>query len=153
MATSRDNPYGSFNFQVSADRFGGDAAAVRAGFQEISGLGMEVTVAEYRTGNFKENHVLKMNGLTKFTDVVLKRGIIGVTDFYDWIKDVSDGSPSARATVRIDLMNEENTDAVLSWTLSGAKPMKYTGATLNAKTGTDVAIEELTLSVEKLEVS
>ena len=53
----------------------------------------------------------------------------------------------------IDLMNEENTDPVLSWTLSGAKPMKYTGATLNAKTGTDVAIEELTLSVEKLEVS
>ena len=153
MATPRDNPYGSFNFQVSADRFGGDAQAVRAGFQEISGLGMEVTVAEYRNGNFKENHVLKMNGLTKTTDVVLKRGMIGVTDFYDWIKAVSDGNPDARATVRIDLMNEENTDSVMSWTLSGAKPMKYTGATLNAKTGTDVAIEELTLSVERLEVA
>jgi hypothetical protein len=30
--------------------------------------------------------------------------------------------------------------------------MKYTGATLNAKTGTDVAIEELVLSCEKLDV-
>src|SRR5262245_26718059 len=99
---------------------------------------MEVWVAEYRKGSLREIHVLKMNGLTKTTDVVLKRGIIGYTDFYDWIKLVSDGAQEARRTVRIDLMNEENTDPVMSWTLSGAKPMKYTGATLNAKTGTDV---------------
>jgi phage tail-like protein len=153
MAVPRDNPYGSFNFQVTVDRFGGDPGAVRAGFQEIGGLGMEVTIAEYRNGNEKENHVRKMNGVYKTTDVTLKRGVIGMTDFFDWIKAVRDGSQAARSTVRIDLMNEENTAAVMTWTLSGAKPMKYTGATLNAKTGTDVSIEELVLSCEKLDVS
>jgi phage tail-like protein len=153
MATPRDNPYGSFNFQVTVDRFGGDPTTVRAGFQEISGLGLEVTVAEYRNGNEKENHVRKLNGIYKASDVTLKRGVIGVTDFYDWIKAVRDGTQDVRSTVRIDLMNEENTDPVFTWTLSGAKPMKYTGATLNAKTGTDVAIEELVLSCEKLDVS
>lgn len=153
MATQRDNPYGNFNFRVTVDRFGGDPRAVRAGFQEISGLGLEVTVAEYRNGNEKENHVRKMNGIYKASDVTLKRGVIGVTDFFDWIRAVRDGDQSARSTVTIELMNEQNTDPVMTWTLSGAKPMKYTGATLNAKGGTDVAIEELVLSCEKLDVS
>lgn len=154
MAIYRDNPYGAFNFQVTVDRFG-DAGSFRAGFQEISGLGLEVTVAEYRNGNEKENHVRKMNGVYKATDVTFKRGVIGTTDFFDWLKAVRDGDPNgdARSTVKIDLMNEANTTVVTTWTLYQAKPMKYTGATLNAKGGTDVAIEELVLSCEKLDVS
>lgn len=153
MAVSRDNPYGNFNFLVTADPFGGDAAAVRAGFQEISGLGMEVTEAEYRNGNEKENHVRKMNGVYKATDVTLKRGIIGVTDFFDWIKQVRDGDQSQRKTVRIDLLDEAHSGVVMTWTLTNAKPKNYKGATLNAKGGTDVAVEELVLSCEKIDVS
>jgi phage tail-like protein len=152
MAVPRDNPYGAFNFRVTVDKFG-DADSVQAGFQEISGLGLEVTIAEYRNGNEKENHVRKMSGIYKASDVTLKRGVIGYTDFFDWIKDVRTGDPNVRRTVKIDLMNEENTAEVLSWTLTNAKPMKYTGATLNAKGGTDVAIEELVLSCEKLDVA
>src|SRR5215210_7222332 len=109
MAVQRDNPYGAFNFQVTVDRFGGDATAVRAGFQEVSGLGLEVTIAEYRNGNEKENHVRKMSGIYKASDVTLKRGVIGVTDFFDWIKAVRDGDQTVRSTVKIDLMNEEHT--------------------------------------------
>ena len=114
---------------------------------------MEVTVAEYRNGNESRNHVRKMNGIYKASDVTLKRGVIGVNDFFTWIKDVRDGVQTDRSTVTIDLRNEENTATVMTWTLTNAKPMKYTGATLNAKGGTDVAIEELVLSCEKLDVS
>ena len=152
MAVPRDNPYGAFNFRVTVDKFG-DADSVQAGFQEISGLGLEVTVAEYRNGNEKENHVRKMSGIYKASDVTLKRGVIGYTDFFDWIKEVRQGDQAVRRTVKIDLMNEENTAEVMTWTLTNAKPMKYTGATLNAKGGTDVAIEELVLSCEKLDVA
>ena len=151
MAVQRDNPYGAFNFRVTADRFGA-ADSVQAGFQEISGLGMEVTVAEYRNGNEMENHVRKMNGIYKASDVTLKRGVIGYTSFFDWIKAVGDGAQNARSTVTIELMDEARTGPVLTWKLTNARPMKYTGATLNAKGGTDVAIEELVLSVEKIEV-
>jgi phage tail-like protein len=151
MAVQRDNPYGAFNFQVTADPFG-DAGAVRAGFQEISGLGMEVTEAEYRNGNEKENHVRKMNGIYKATDVTLKRGIIGYTDFFDWIKAVREGDQSQRKTVKIELLDESHANPVMTWTLTNAKPKSYKGATLNAKGGTDVAIEELVLSSEKIDV-
>lgn len=151
MAIPRDNPYGAFNFTVTVDRFG-DAGAVSAGFQEISGLGMEVTEAEYRNGNEAENHVRKMNGIYKATDVTLKRGLIGANAFFDWIREVRDGGQNARRTVRIALLDEAHTAAVMTWVLSAAKPKSYKGATLNAKGGTDAAMEELVLSCEKMDV-
>ena len=151
MAIPRDNPYGAFNFTVTVDRFG-DVGAISAGFQEISGLGMEVTEAEYRNGNDAENHVRKMNGIYKATDVTLKRGLIGVNAFFDWIREVRDGGQNARRTVRIALLDEAHAAAVTTWVLTDAKPKSYKGATLNAKGGTDVAMEELVLSCDKMDV-
>jgi phage tail-like protein len=153
MAVQRDNPYGAFNFQVTVDTIGGgDASSVAAGFQEVSGLGLEVTIAEYRNGNELENHTRKLNGVYKASDVTLKRGVIGLTDFFQWIKDTRDGSQNVKRAVTIELMDEAHTQSVMTWQLTNARPMKYTGATLNAKTGTDVAIEELVLACEKLDV-
>ncbi len=75
MATQRDNPYGSFNFLV--DFQSGDANTVRGGFQEVSGMNIEVTSADYRNGNSPVNHPIKVNGVYKVGDVTFKRGLIG----------------------------------------------------------------------------
>ncbi|HST50380.1 MAG TPA: phage tail protein [Pyrinomonadaceae bacterium] len=152
MAVHRDTPYGAFNFRLTADRFG-DAGTIRAGFQEISGLGIEATVAEYRNGNDPENHVRKINGVYKVTDVTLKRGLIGDADFFGWLKDVRDGvQTNVLATVTIELMAEDHSGPVMSWKLTNARPIKYTGPTLNAKGGTDVAMEELVLACESISI-
>jgi len=150
----RDNPYGSFNFRVTVDKIGGgNAESIAAGFQEISGLGMEVSVAEYRNGNEKSNHVRKMNGLLKASDVTLKRGVIGRDDIFRWLEEVAKGLQAAvRPSMTIQLMDEAGKAPVMTWKLINVRPMKYTGATLNAKTGTDVAMEELVLSYERLEL-
>ena len=111
---------------------------------------MEVTEAEYRNGNEQENHVRKMNGIYKASDVTFKRGIIGWTDFYDWLRDVRQGSQNVRSNIKIELMDEARTVPVMTWHLINAKPKSYKGATLNAKGGTDVAIEELVISCEKM---
>jgi phage tail-like protein len=152
MAVPRNNPYGAFNFRVTADRFG-DAGSVQAGFQEVTGLGMEVAIAEYRNGNEPENHTRKMMGLAKSNDVTFKRGIIGNTAFFNWIKDVRNGEQNVLSTVTVDLYDEAHQGPVMTWTLTNARPIKYTGVTLNAKGGTDVAIEELVISSEKLDVA
>ena len=55
MAVLRDRPYVQFNFLV--DLGTGNTDGPEAGFQEMSNIGMEVTVSEYRTGNSKENSV------------------------------------------------------------------------------------------------
>lgn len=153
MAVPRSTPYNAFNFRVTVDRFG-DAGSFTAGFQEVSGLGNEITIAEYRNGNEPENHVRKIPGMNKSTDVTLKRGVIGSLNIFTWIKETREGTliQEPRPTVKIELMNEAHTEPVMTWLLTNAVPMKYTGPTLNAKGGTDVAMEELVLACEKIDV-
>ena len=149
MATQRDNPYGSFNFLV--DFSTGDSGSVLAGFQEVSGLNIEVTSADYRNGNSKVNHPVKVNGVYKVGDVTFKRGVIGSLDLYQWVDEVRKGSTSRRRVV-VSLQDESHDGPVMSWVLTNARPIRYTAPSMNAKTGTDVAIEELVLSIEDLEI-
>jgi phage tail-like protein len=148
MATYRDRPYGHNNFLVD---FGEGTEGPQAGFQEVSGIGMEVTVAEYRAGNFKANAVLKINTMNKSTDVTLKRGVIGSLNLYKWLDQIRNGDQNARRTITVTLMNEDHSAAVVTWKLGEARPIKVTMGPLNAK-GTDVAMEEMVISYERLEM-
>ena len=149
MAVQRDRPYLQFNFLV--DLGTGDTDGPRAGFQECSEIGMSVDVIEYRNGNEKENSVRKLTGLNKATDVTLKRGIIGSLDLYQWLNDIRNGDQNALRTVLIHLQNEDHTQTVQTWKLLRARIVKHVSGPLNAK-GCDVAIEELTLAYERLEL-
>src|SRR5688572_26251100 len=149
MAVLRDRPYVQFNFLV--DLGTGSTDGADAGFQEVSGIGMEVTVAEYRNGNEKENSVRKITGLNKATDVTMKRGVIGSLNLYNWLNDIRNGNQNALRTVTIQLQNEDHTAIVQTWKLMRARIIKHISGPMNAK-GTDVALEELTLSYERLEM-
>jgi phage tail-like protein len=149
MAELRERPYVQFNFLV--DLGTGNTDGPEAGFQECSGIGMEVTVAEYRNGNEKENSVRKITGLNKATDVTLKRGVIGSLNLYQWLNDIRNGNQNALRNVVIHLQNEDHTKIVQSWKLMRARITKHTSGPLNAK-GTDVAMEELVLAYERLEM-
>jgi len=149
MAVLRDRPYVQFNFLV--DLGTGSTEGPEAGFQEMSNIGMEVTVSEYRAGNFKENSVRKITGLNKSTDVTLKRGVIGSLNLYQWLNDIRNGNQLAERTVTISLQNEDHTQVVQTWKLLRARIIKHISGPFNAK-GTDVAMEELTLAYERLEM-
>ena len=149
MAVLRERPYVQFNFLV--DLGTGDTEGPEAGFQECSNIGMEVTVAEYRAGNHKENAVQKITGLNKATDVTLKRGVIGSLDLYAWLDDIRNGNQDALRTVTVHLQNEDHTQVVQTWKLLRARIIKHVSGPMNAK-GTDVAMEELTISYERLQM-
>ncbi len=149
MATFRERPYGQFNYLVQIDN--GDTASAQAGFQEVSGLGLEITVAEYRNGNEKDNAPRKLTCLSKVPDVTLKRGLIGSLDLYSWLNEIRNGSQDQLKTVVIGIQDESHTDIVQRWKLTNARPIKYTGPSLNGK-GTDVAVEELVLAAERIEI-
>ena len=149
MATSRDRPYLQLNFLV--DLGTGDTDGPDAGFQEVTGLESSVDVIEYRNGNSKENAPIKLVGLNRVTDVTLRRGLLGSLSLYHWFDDVRNGGPNALRTVTITLQNEDRTAGVMTWKLLRARPVKHTSGPLNAQ-GTDVAIEELVLAYERLEL-
>jgi phage tail-like protein len=150
MPTFRETPYGAFNYLVNLDD--GTETEIQGGFSEVSGLNAEVTVAEYRAGNAKVNYVKKVPAIHKAGDVTLKRGVIGADNIYTWLDRIRAGDITAKRDVVIKLRNEDPTStvAVVSWKLVNAMPIKWTGPTLTAKGGSDVAIEELVLSVEHI---
>jgi phage tail-like protein len=137
MAVLRERPYVQFNFLV--DLGTGNTDGPEAGFQECSNIGMEVTVAEYRNGNEKENSVRKITG------------VIGSLNLYQWLNDIRNGNQAAYRTVNVHLQNEDHTATVQTWKLLRARIIKHVSGPMNAK-GTDVAMEELTLSYERLEM-
>jgi phage tail-like protein len=128
------NPYSSYNYQVNLSVQYGPSNPF-GGFQEVSGLTHAYT---------------RIAGVHKVGDVTLKRGVVDSSNLWNWITQVRDAGSSPRHDVVIILRNEAGRP-VQSWKLSGAKPQKYTGPTLGGK-GNDVAIEELTLSHEGIEI-
>lgn len=146
----RVTPYGAFNFLVNLNGPVGPEEPL-GGFSDVSGLGTEVAVAEYRNGNDRENHVRKVPGLHTVSDVTLKRGLVNSADLWQWIEDVRVNGVGAQRNVVITLRDETGTD-VQSWILRRVIPLRYTGPTLAARGGGDVAMEELVLSAEGLDL-
>jgi len=149
MAVFRETPYSAFNFLVELEA--GQGQEIVAGFSEVSGLNAEITVAEYRNGNAAVNYVTKVPGINKSGDVTLKRGVIGADNIWSWLSETRTANPAAKRNVVIKLLSEDRSESVVEWKLRGAMPIKWTGPTLTAKGGGDVAMEELVLSVESIE--
>jgi phage tail-like protein len=149
MAVLRDRPYAQFNFLV--DLGTGDTDGPQAGFQECGPIGMSVDVLEYRNGNERSNEVRKLTGLARAHDVTLRRGIIGSLDLYNWINELRNGEQTAFRNVTIQLLSEDRTTVAQSWKLHRARIVKHVSGPFNAQ-ACDVAIEELTLAYERLEM-
>ena len=144
MATTRDNPYGAFNFLVSMEDANEPEATLIGGFSDASGLGREVNYSEYRNGNEKFNTVRKVANTFKQEDVTLKRGLIGSTKAFQWLVAVSQDGQYLPKQVSITLLDEAR-NAVATFRLRNAQPKKWVGPTLAAKGGGEVAMEELHL--------
>ncbi|HMS66340.1 MAG TPA: phage tail protein [Ignavibacteria bacterium] len=134
-------PLPNYHFIV---QWGGE----NVGFTEVTGLDIIIDVIEYRSGSSPVQSVTKMPGLIKYSNIILKRGIVkGDTDFYKWINTIRQSTVERRDIV-ISLLNE-NHEPVMTWKARNSFPVKYSGPDLNAKSS-EVAIETLELAHEGL---
>ena len=140
---ARDDPYKGFNFLVEID--GISVAA----FCEVSGLASETAVIEYRNGSDRANTVRKLPGLTKYANIVLKRGVTQDTQLWQWRKAIEQGTPDRRSGA-IVLLDDERSP-VRRWRFSEGWITKFEGPDLNAK-GNDVAIETIEIAHEGLTI-
>lgn len=127
MTSYSAQPYSQFNFLVDL----GTGDGPHGGFQELSGL-------------------TKLEGLNKSTDVTLKRGVIAAAALRDWLDQIRHGHQRANRTLTIAQQNEEH-QTVVTWKLLRARIIKHVSGPFNAK-GTDVAMEELVIAYERLEL-
>jgi len=139
--TQRSDPYKSFNFRVEIDGLN------QAAFAEVGGLASETAVIEYRLGG-DPTSVRKLPGLTKYANIVLRRGITQDLELWNWRRTVVDGQPERR-NGSIILLDDDGTE-VARWNFHGGWICKWEGPALNAE-GNDVAIETIEIAHEGLE--
>ena len=147
----------TFNFRITLTRSDGGTPAELGdgGFQECSGLDIEMDVQELQEGGFN-NGVVRRVGRGKYSNIVLKRGMLFPTsgtvrnEVWKWIQGVLNGErPVVRYNGVVEVLAANGRDTVATWTFDRGLPQKVSGPQLNAKTG-DVAIEELTIAHEGL---
>ena len=144
MATSkRNDPYGRFNFLLEID------GLTSAGFTEVSGLSTETSVIEYREGGDRSPS-RKLPGITKYSNITLKRGITKDRSLWQWRKTVMDGATQRKngSVVLLDTGRQE----VARWNFFEAWPCKWEASSLHAKSS-EVAIETLELAHEGFELA
>jgi len=136
-------PLPVFHFQVE---WGGS----RIGFSEVTGLTEELQVIEYREGSSPEYTVTKMPGMVKYSNIVMKRGVmVGDNEFFKWLNTVK-LNQIERRDITISLLNE-NHEPVMIWKARNAFPVKIEAPALNS-TANDVAIETLEIAHEGLSI-
>ena len=149
MATLRDRPYSRGNFLV--DLGTGDPASVQAGFAEVVLPDASIETHEYRNGNERANEPRKLIGSASYGNLILKRGVIGSLDLYDWFNQVRNGDTAAYRNVTVQLLSEDRQAVVLTWKLRNASPVRHAFSELAAN-ACEPALEVLELAFERLEI-
>lgn len=140
-APPRDDPSKDFNFSIEIDGIS------LAGFSEVGGLENETAVIEYRVGG-EPNTVRKLPGLTKYANIVLRRGITQDAELWSWRKNIIEGRADRRNGA-IVLLDDEGAE-VVRWNFFQGWICKWEGPALNAR-GNGVAIETIAIAHERLE--
>jgi phage tail-like protein len=138
----RDNPYANFNFVVELE------GVEAGGFSEVDLPSGEIDVIEYREGADKVSAARKLPGRVKYANVVLKRGVAGRLELFEWWKAVRDGTLDRR-NVAIVLLDEARSP-VQRWLLRNAWPTKLAYSRLEGL-GNEVVIESLELAYESFD--
>lgn len=135
-------PYETFNFLVSID------GVVATDFSECTLPVVSIDVVEYREGNDAVNNVHKLPGLTKYGNLVLKRGLspgASTLAIWNWVSTFIAGAGHP-TTITVTLMDASR-HPVIRWSFTNAWPIKYESPALNGQASA-VAIETLEVAVE-----
>ena len=127
-----------------------------ASFTECSGLGVTINKEVIEEGGLTDQKRILL-GTPDFSDVTLKRGMSSNQVFWNWISALlqprSSGTKISEHRRNINILTFNQAGYTQQcWTLIGAVPVGWSAPSLQA-TGSDVAIEELTLAYEGLNVT
>jgi phage tail-like protein len=140
----------AISYPIPAYHFVVQWGGTRVGFQEVSGLNIQVDAVEYRDGSNPDFHPLKMPGQLHYSNIVLRRGIVpSDNDFFAWINTIKLNTVERRDVV-VQLLNESHSP-VVTWKIRNAFPVRYSGPVLQAN-ASEVAMEELELAHDGLSV-
>ncbi len=136
------DPLPAYRFLVEID------GITSARFQEVTGLGCQTEVVEFREGG-DPLRVLLLPGVTTCGPIVLKRGVTTNMELFEWYTDTMDGTVDRKSgsVVFLDPSGAE----VLRFNFLEAWPAAYEIGTLGGLPG-EAAVENLVLVTESIEL-
>lgn len=125
-------------------------------FSEVQGLEFTMEPRAIQVGGQNWGEVQRA-GITKFSPIVLKRGVTQHNDLWSWFDTTTRGANYGyRLQGKIDVLghrdSEGNLETVMTWKLGGVLPTQFKGSDLSS-TANQVAVEEITLVIESLTLS
>lgn len=139
-------PFRAFRFLVEVENLG----VVVAAFTQFSGVKMQVETIQARSGNDNRGVQDYVPVLTRFAPVTLTKGVVGDSDFLDWLfsaaASVNAGPSSAglRRTLNIIALDERGNRGV-TWSLREALPIGYELSPMDGSSS-EVLSESLTFA-------
>jgi phage tail-like protein len=114
-------------------------------FQTVSGLTVEYDFESFKEGG-ENRFEHKLPVRTKYTDLVLKRGMLTDSSVIDWFLRAFRDREFKATSINVILMNEKG-DPLRTWKIAHAIPKKWSVSDLNANENA-VVIETLELSYQ-----
>lgn len=140
---ARKDPLRNFRFRLEIE------GITQGNFSEATIGETSTDTVDYREGT-DPSHVRKLDGMTKFGNIVLKWGITDSTELQKWHRSIVNGEiQSNRKQVAVIVQDESGADKA-RFVISEAWPMKYQPSALNGK-GNEVWVETLELVNEGIE--
>ena len=136
-------PAVNFHFIVGFELFPQSPRDVM--FQEVSGLNVDVEMEEIKEGG-ENRFVHQLPTRTKYSDLVLKRGILIDSGVTEWIKSGVEDFEYQPINLLISLLNAEHIP-LTSWHVTNAIPKKWEVSSFNAMNG-EVVVETITLGYQ-----
>ena len=145
----REKPYGNYNFQV--DDGVNPPDSVEGGFSEAILPEATIDVITYRNGNAKTAEVQKIPGRVTYTSLILRRGVMGFANLYEWWNAIRNGELNQMRNIQVSLLQEDRS-TVMQWRFTNAWPTRLKYGSLMGE-GDQVVVEELEIAFERMEVN
>jgi phage tail-like protein len=136
-------PPWSFYFKVVFNDISQDTNDVR--FQSVSGLSVEYDYESFKEGG-ENRFEHKLPVRTKYSDLVLKRGMLVDSAVIKWLLDAFQNRKFKPATLTVTLMNEKS-EPLRTWNVVHAIPKKWLVSDFNS-TENSVVVETMELTYQ-----
>jgi phage tail-like protein len=137
-------PPPAFFFVVYVDGFPTDTS-----FQEVSGLQVEIETEEVIEGG-QNRYVHRLPVRTKYSNLVLKRGVVTIPSFFgNWLDKAVSLGPVRKVEARTIVVQllDQTWIPLVSWKVFGAYPLRWEHSALNS-TANEVLTETVELSYQ-----
>lgn len=147
MHESRDRPCSTSHFLV--DLGDGNEWTTRGGFSEV--IFPEFVIPSGKRAPRTQKPPADAIAERQRTHLILRRGVFGSLDLYDWWNKSRQGKSPKRRTLEVRLLADDHRTVVMSWRFINVRPVVLAYSPLRA-TETSVLIETLELAFDRMEM-